>query len=256
MGTCEKVVVCAFISGFGWELCRKYDFLDDCVSLRLPLATFLGAEESCLPVILTGRMPFETGHLSFSSINQGNSAERRARVLKKIPDYLASRGSVKRLAAKVACGFPVSQRFFKHIPLKYLPFFAWAGSGDVFTRAGIKSGVPTVLDYLAENDVPFFIPRRDASDEENARRLRQSLMNREVAFAFISFKGIKASIAENGTCTETVDSAVRGVEESCAGYFRWLRTGTARLSFSSSPTRAWPISGGRSMLRRGSRRPV
>ena len=46
-----------FIDALGWELARKYSFLDDILVTKTPLGTIFGYSSTCDPTILTGKLP-------------------------------------------------------------------------------------------------------------------------------------------------------------------------------------------------------
>lgn len=215
MGNREKVVVCAFLSGFGWEMCRRYKFLDDYVTRKLPLTTFLGAEESCVPVILTGRLPFETGHLSPIVFDPQNSPYKALRLFRWFPPTLTLRGGMKlnRYVIRLLCSSAGYDRLFRYVPVKYLPFFSKAAKNDVYTRDGINSGVPTMFDYFTENSIPFFMHDRKISDAANAEKLKGQLSHNDISFAFVAFSGIKTAASSAGTDDAAVDVAVRQTEK-------------------------------------------
>lgn len=57
----------AFIDAFGWKILQRNSFLEDLLPKRTPLETVLGSSSTCIRTILTGLMPREHGHFSFSN---------------------------------------------------------------------------------------------------------------------------------------------------------------------------------------------
>ena len=54
-----------FADALGWELSKRYSFMEDALTIRNKCETVFGYSSTCDPTILTGTMPFEHDHFSF-----------------------------------------------------------------------------------------------------------------------------------------------------------------------------------------------
>ena len=54
-----------FIDAFGWEIQKRFPFFEGLLPYRFPLDTIFGYSSTCIPTILTGKLPREHGHFSF-----------------------------------------------------------------------------------------------------------------------------------------------------------------------------------------------
>jgi hypothetical protein len=95
MSRAQDLTLFVFMDALGWGLVKKHGFLADLLPYRQPVESVLGYSSTCVPTILTGRMPREHGHMAFFAYDPAKypSGGRRA-----------WRGCLRRWRGERACG--------------------------------------------------------------------------------------------------------------------------------------------------------
>src|ERR1044072_641163 len=96
----KRLNIFTFIDAFGWEILQHHHFLDDVLTTKAPLQTVLGYSSTCIPTILTGKMPKDHGHLSFFKFDPAHSPFGVCRCLSILPNFITRRGRVRRMMSK------------------------------------------------------------------------------------------------------------------------------------------------------------
>ena len=148
-----------FIDALGWDLLSRRRFLDDVLPVRRPLETVLGYSATCIPTILTGRMPQEHGHFSFFFRSPDASPFRRLRPLSLLPKSLTDRGRVRRWMSRALQPLLGYTGYFQlyNVPFDVLPEFDYSEKRDLYQPGGINAGLPTIFDALRARDIPFHV---------------------------------------------------------------------------------------------------
>ena len=97
----KTLALFVFIDAFGWELYKKYGFMQEKIETSSPLGTILGYSATCIPSILTGKKPEEHGHFSFFYYDPVNTPFRFLRWLRLLPEYITKRGRFRNMLSKV-----------------------------------------------------------------------------------------------------------------------------------------------------------
>lgn len=203
----ERIILFVFIDAFGHEIMLKHNFLPDTLPFRQPLETILGYSCTCDPVILTGKLPRETGHFSFFRYAPDESPFRFARLLKILPASIMDRGRVRHHVSRLLRWKLGYTGYFQiyNMPFRYLPFFDYTEKRDLYAPSGINSGLPTIFDYLRQSRIPFSLSDWRRSESWNIGILRSHLEQGEVDFAYLYMASLDAVLHAKGTQAPEVD---------------------------------------------------
>lgn len=207
-----------FIDAFGWEIQKKYPFLEDYLTFRQPLNTIFGYSSTCDPTILTGKLPREHGHFSFFYYNPKKSPFGLCRPLSLLPQSITSRGRVRRALSRVLQRLYGFTGYFQiyNMPFRYLPLFDYSEKRDIYFPGGINGGCPVIFDALRERRIPFYLSDWRLREEENIQRLNGAIQQGEIPFAYLYLAAMDAILHQYGTDSEKV-------REKIDGYDRQLR---------------------------------
>lgn len=214
----HKLSLCVFIDGFGWEILQDHSFLEDVLTTRKPLDTVLGYSSTCIPTILTGKMPREHGHFAFFCYDPRRSPFGPYRYLSLLPRFITRRGRVRRAMSKWlerSLGYTGYFQIYS-MPFEYLPLFDYSEKRDLYQQGGINSGVPTIFDFLRSEEVPFHLSDWRAREEDNFLSLEKTLQDGRVDFAYLYLGGLDGVLHAHGTQSPEV-------AEKIAWYDRELR---------------------------------
>jgi predicted AlkP superfamily pyrophosphatase or phosphodiesterase len=204
-----------FIDAFGWELARKYPFLDDVLVTKKPLGTVFGYSSTCDPTILTGKMPRDHGHFSFFYHNPKDSPFAICRLLGLLPKFVTRRGRVRRVMSRIIRRYYGYTGYFQiyNMPFRYLPLFDYSEKRDIYQKGGINGGCPTIFDHLRDNRIPFYLSDWRASEEQNLKTLHQDLEKGEIRFGYLYMAAMDATLHAYGTDSPKVASKIKWYED-------------------------------------------
>jgi predicted AlkP superfamily pyrophosphatase or phosphodiesterase len=204
-----------FIDAFGWELARKYPFLDDILVTKQPLGTIFGYSSTCDPTILTGKLPREHGHFSFFYHNPAESPFGICRLLRFLPRSITRRGRVRRVMSRVIRRFYGYTGYFQiyNMPFRYLPLFDYSEKRDIYQRGGINGGCPTIFDHLRDHQIPFYLSDWRASEERNLATLKTELQAGKIRFGYLYLAAMDAVLHAHGTDSARVADKIRWYEQ-------------------------------------------
>ena len=210
-----KLSLFVFIDAFGWELARKYSFLDEILTVKRPLGTIFGYSSTCDPTILTGKLPREHGHFSFFYHNPAASPFGICKLLRFLPRSITRRGRVRRVMSRIIRRYYGYTGYFQiyNMPFRYLPLFDYSEKRDIYQKGGINGGCPTIFDYLREHSIPFYLSDWRASEEWNLNALSQSLEKGTIQFAYLYLAAMDAVLHEFGSNSEHVVKKLQWYEK-------------------------------------------
>jgi len=220
-----------FIDAFGWELARKYPFLDDFLTTKQPLGTIFGYSSTCDPTILTGKLPREHGHFSFFYHNPAESPFGICRLLRFLPRSITRRGRVRRLMSRAIRRFYGYTGYFQiyNMPFRYLHLFDYSEKRDIYQKGGINGGCPTIFDYLRDKRIPFSLSDWRASEERNLSTLREAIEAGEIRFAYLYMAAMDATLHQYGGDSEHVAAKIRWYEQRLRGILEQARQKYAQV---------------------------
>jgi len=209
-----KLSLFVFIDAFGWELLRKRPFLHDILEVKAPLGTILGYSCTCDPTIITGRLPREHGHFSFFYYNPAESPFKSLRYLSPLPRALTSRGRVRHHLSKLVGRRLGYTGYFQlyNMPFRYLPLFDYSEKRDIYQKGGINYGVPTIFDYLRDNDIPFSLSNWRKGEKANLALVEEEIEHGKIIFAYLYLAEMDALLHAQGTESPDVDQKINWYE--------------------------------------------
>ena len=210
--TREKLLTLfVFIDAFGWELVRRYPFMDDVLVTKAPFGTIFGYSSTCVPTILTGKLPRDHGHFVFYYYNPQESPFGFYRFLDLLPKSLLSRGRVRSKLSRIMERFHGYTGYFQlyNMPFRYLRLFDYSERRDIYQPGGINSGARTIFDVLRERRVPLSVSNWRLSEPERIAALSNDLEQGRTRFAFLLLAGLDATLHEYGTQAEEVSAHLR-----------------------------------------------
>jgi len=215
MASSGELSLFVFIDAFGWELARKYPFLDDLLVTKRPLGTIFGYSSTCDPTILTGKLPREHGHFSFFYHNPKDSPFGVCRPLGLLPKFITRRGRVRRVMSRIIRRFYGYTGYFQiySMPFRYLNLFDYSEKRDIYQKGGINGGCPTIFDHLRDNKIPFYLSDWRASEEHNLKTLENALEIGEIRFAYLYMAAMDATLHAYGTDSPKVAAKIKWYED-------------------------------------------
>ncbi len=203
-----------FIDAFGWELYKKYGFLDGMIKTSSPLGTVLGYSATCVPTILTGKKPEEHGHFSFFYFDPKNTPFRFLKWLKYLPASLVDRGRVRNVLSKLIKKVFGYTGYFQlyNTPFEYLPFFDYSEKRDLYVKDGINSSDKTIFDYLDDEAISYHVSDWQGTEDMNIESLKSDIARQSINFAYLYLANMDGLLHAHGTDSDVIDNKIRWYE--------------------------------------------
>ena len=219
----DKLSLFVFIDAFGWALLQRHAFLDDELATKAPLGTVLGYSSTCIPTILTGKLPREHGHFSSFYYDPVASPFKAYRHLSLLPVALTRRDRFRRLVSKSMQEHLGYTGYFQiyNVPFKHLPCFDYAEKRDIYAPGGINTGIATIFDHLDREHIPFHCSDWRLSEEENLGSLERDMELGEIDAAYLYLPALDGTLHMHGPHSTVVAAKI-------AWYERKLRAILAR----------------------------
>lgn len=200
-----------FIDAFGWEIAKRHSFLDDILIHKAPLNTTFGYSSTCIPTILTGKLPREHGHFSFFYYNPQASPFAAMRYLKLFPRNITRRGRIRRYMSRIIKRYYGFTGYFQiyNMPFEHLHLFDYSEKRDLYQPGGINSGANTFLDVLRQANVPFSVSDWRDAETGNLQRVKQDISVGRVPFAYLYLAELDGILHANGTGAPVVSEKIR-----------------------------------------------
>ncbi|MCB9800431.1 MAG: alkaline phosphatase family protein [Candidatus Omnitrophica bacterium] len=187
MSQSKKITIGVFIDAFGWDILKNHSFLDDILITKKPVESVLGYSATCVPTILTGKVPQEHGHLSFYFYSPKTSPFKCLRPLGLLPKSIVNRGRVRNLISKILKKLYGYTGYFQiyNMPFKYIHLFDYSEKNDIYERGGINNGTPTIFDFMRDRSIPFHKSDWRKDETVNFNALISELKKKEIRFAYL-----------------------------------------------------------------------
>jgi hypothetical protein len=211
----DRLSLFVFIDAFGWELVQHYPFLDDLLPVKAPLGTIFGYSSTCIPTILTGKLPREHGHFAFFTRANGTSPFKYYRAFGLLPKSITGRGRVRSYMSKYLKQVHGITGYFQiyNMPFKHLHHFDYTEKRDIFEPGGINGGCPVIFDYLRENDIPFHRSDCHANEETNLAAAGHAMAEGDIRFAFVYLAAMDSILHCEGKYGDGVARKIRWYDE-------------------------------------------
>lgn len=225
MSQAGKLSLFVFVDAFGWKILQKHSFLEDVLPIKTPLKTVLGYSSTCIPTILTGKLPQEHGHMSFFYYDPDRSPFKPCRPLRFLPDNIAGRGRVRRLLSKAIQKFYGYTGYFQlyNMPFEFLHLFNYSEKLDIYQPGGINGGVPTIFDFLRGRGIPFHLSDWRATEENNISSLLSSVAGGGIRFAYLYLPAMDGLMHSHGTDSPLVSQKIQWYESQIRQVFNLAR---------------------------------
>ncbi len=207
----KKLSLFIFIDALGWEILQRHSFLDDLTVKKAPLDTVLGYSSTCIPTILTGKMPRDHLHFSFFYYNLAQSPFGIMRHLKFLPKQFTRLGRVRGMMSKLIKRYYGYSGYFQiyNMPFAYLPLFDYSEKRDLYRPGGINSGSSTIFDALSQRNIQFSVSDWRAAEESNLKLLENELKKGEIRFAYLYLAQLDSIIHAHGTQASVVSRKIQ-----------------------------------------------
>ena len=198
----KKVSIFMFIDAFGWEIQKKYNFLEDLLPHRYPAQMQFGYSCTAIPTILTGKKPTEHKHLSFYYYNPEESPFKAFKYLKFLPKSIFDRWRFRHQFSKIIKKVNGYTGYFEiySMPFERLPYFDYIEKKDLFVPDGLAP-TKNLADTLEEKHVPYHISNWRLTEEENINALKQEIIEEKIDFAFLytaNMDGLLHQVTKDG----------------------------------------------------------
>lgn len=193
-----------FVDALGHELASKHRFLADVLRHRQPLESVLGYSCACIPTILTGRKPAETGHFAFFTYRPGSSPFGGLQWLDVLPAVLSRSARVRGWLSRFVGAWLRYTGYFNlyNVPFRLLPLLDYAEKRDLYQPGGITSGVPTIFDELTSRGIPHHVSNWRDSESANFTALETEIRRGRIRAAYLYLADLDAVLHREGTATE------------------------------------------------------
>lgn len=199
----KRISIFMFIDAFGWEIQKKYNFLEELLPHRYPAQMQFGYSCTAIPTILTGKRPQEHKHLSFYYYNPEESPFKAFKYLKFLPKSIFDRWRVRHQISKLIKQINGYTGYFEiySMPFDRLPYFDYIEKKDMFIPAGLAP-TKNLADVLEEKQIPYHISNWRLSEEENIAALTKDIQEEKIEFAFLytaAMDGLLHKVTKDGT---------------------------------------------------------
>lgn len=196
----ERLSLFVFIDAFGWELVQHYSFMNDLLPVKAPLGTQFGYSSTCIPTILTGKLPREHGHFTFFTKANGKSLFRHYGILGLVPRFITRRGRVRSYMSKWLKRIHGVTGYFQiyNMPFNHLRRFDYTEQRDIFEPGGINGGCSVIFDYLREKGIPYHRSDWHASEEDNLAAAGHAIDQGDIRFAFVYLAALDGILHNEG----------------------------------------------------------
>ncbi|AQQ08943.1 Type I phosphodiesterase / nucleotide pyrophosphatase [Sedimentisphaera cyanobacteriorum] len=210
----KKITICTFIDAFGWEVYKRYGFLDNILPEAKKLQTTFGFSSAADPSILTGRYPDEHTHWSCFYYAPDKSPFRMMKLLSILPRQIFDRGRVRHWLSKILAKFYGFTGYFQiySVPFEVLPYFDYLEKQDYFVPGGILA-TDTIFDKLYSEDIPYHCSNWRLPEKRNLEIAKETIKERRIEFMYLYLPKLDAVMHEYGNNAPQVEEKIRWLEE-------------------------------------------
>lgn len=210
----RSLTLAVFIDALGAEVAERHRFLEGHLKTRARVDTVLGYSCTCVPTILTGRLPQEHGHFSFFRFDPDRSPFRGLEWLRFLPRAATSRARVRNVMSKVVGSYLGFKGYFSlyNVPFERLPYLDYTERKDLYEPGGIIEGQETLFDRLREEKISFALADWRADEATNTEALSRAIRTREVDFAYLYLARLDGIMHAAGPSDPAAEAHIRGYE--------------------------------------------
>lgn len=227
-----------FIDALGWELAKKYKFLEKEFPNRQAVKMQMGYSSAAIPTILSGKYPQEHGHFSFYYYDPKNSPFKKFKYLKYCfaaglhPKCLTNRSRVRAWLSKFiakAKGFTGRFQLYA-MPYDKLPLFDYCEKTDIFAPKGL-SPARNLRDLLDESSLNFHISDWRKNEDENIELAKSEIKKGDLDFAFIYCADFDSFMRENIFDDKAIAARLKEYEKKALELLETLENSYKKFEF-------------------------
>ncbi len=210
----KKLALYVFIDAFGWEVYKRYGFLEKRLNHSKKLESIFGFSSACDPSILTGRYPNEHTHWSSFYWDPKNSPFKMMKLLSFLPKRIFDRWRVRHNLSKLISKWHGYTGYFEiySVPFSVLPNFDYLEKNDYFVPKGILK-TDTIFDYCYDNKIPYHCSNWRLPEEENIKIAIDEIKKSEDELLYLYLPKLDAVMHEYGNEHEKVKEKLLWLEE-------------------------------------------
>lgn len=208
--------VFVLIDALGWAYLKDRDFLSDVLTYRQEVWTVLGYSSGAIPVLLTGKLPQESGHWNIFYYDPQHSPFRWVRPFSFVPAFILNNRLVRRGVRFVSQRLTRFDGYFQihGVPVELLPYFDVCEKKDIYRPGGIPG---SIFNLLTESGVRFrTYSYHELSDRDIVQQARRDLRDRRYDFYFVYLSELDAYLHDY--CKDK-----EGVNKQIDRYEAWVR---------------------------------
>ncbi|MBX7187492.1 MAG: alkaline phosphatase family protein [Vicinamibacteria bacterium] len=211
----KSLTLAVFIDALGAEVAERHGFLEGHLETRARVDTVLGYSCTCVPTILTGRLPEEHGHFSFFRFDPERSPFRGLEWLRFMPKAVTSRARVRNAISKVVGSYLGFNGYFNlyNVPFERLPYLDYTERKDLYEPGGIIEGQETLFDHMRSERISFALADWRANEASNVEALGRAIRSREVDFAYLYLARLDGIMHAAGPEDDAASAHIRGYEQ-------------------------------------------
>jgi predicted AlkP superfamily pyrophosphatase or phosphodiesterase len=213
-GKSDKIAIYTFVDAFGWEVYKKYGFLNKLMPNAKRLETTFGFSSAADPSILTGRYPDEHGHWSAFYYEPNTSPFKPFKYLSMLPGIIFDRWRVRHWLSKFikfAYGYTGYFELYS-VPFAKLPQFDYLEKRDYFVPGGILK-TDTIFDWCVEQKIPYYCSNWRHSEETVVEENKAEIRKGEIKLAYVYLPRLDGLMHTVGTNDIKVNEKIRWLED-------------------------------------------
>lgn len=178
------------IDAYGWEIYRRYPILTNVLGAQ-SLTSVFGYSSACIPSILSGRMPAETGNWCYYYYDPEGSPFRFLNRWKHIPGCVANRRRVRNLASRMVRSRLGLTGYFDlyNMPFDEIGNFDFSEKRSPLSPGGMNHG-SSIIDELAASSANYFVSNPQFTESQNYLALLDLCRQGDLDFAFCYWPGL------------------------------------------------------------------
>ena len=100
-----------------------------------------------------------------------------------------------------------------NMPFDKIAYFDYTEKRDLYEKGGINSGIPTIFDYIRENNIPFYKSDWQACEEKNISVLEEEIKKGEIRFAYLYMAAMDAILHQYGAQSQQGKDKIKWYEK-------------------------------------------
>lgn len=211
----RALTLAVFIDALGAEVAERHGFLKGHLKTRVRVDTVLGYSCTCVPTILTGRLPQEHGHFSFFRFDPARSPFKGIEWLRFLPKRLTSRARVRNVISRAVGSYLGFDGYFNlyNVPFERLPYLDYTERKDLYEPDGIIEGQATLFDRMRDERISFVLADWRASEASNTEALEKAIRAKEADFAYLYLARLDGIMHMTGPRDDAAVAHLRSYEQ-------------------------------------------